>query len=120
MTSTPEQKPLLTEATECRFIHRPDRDRQLEFRIPRQALAAKAEFAFAKEARWEARGKSGLAEAALDDVFTDDITFPARDGYLLGATLFLPRGAKRHAVLINSATAVPLRPSPRNGFTTYI
>jgi predicted alpha/beta hydrolase len=28
------------------------------------------------------------------------------DGYLLAATLFLPRGAKRHAVLINSATAV--------------
>jgi predicted alpha/beta hydrolase len=26
---------------------------------------------------------------------------------LLGATLFLPPGAKRHAVLINSATAVP-------------
>ena len=48
-----------------------------------------------------------MAEAALDDVFIDDITFPARDGYLLGATLFLPRGAKRHAVLINSATATP-------------
>jgi predicted alpha/beta hydrolase len=50
-----------------------------------------------------------VAEAALDDVFIDDITFPATDGYLLGATLFLPRGAKRHAVLINSATAVPRR-----------
>ena len=48
-----------------------------------------------------------MAEAGLDDVFTDDITFPAADRYLLGATLFLPRGAKRHAVLINSATAVP-------------
>jgi len=52
------------------------------------------------------RGKS-VAEAGLDDVFIDDITFPATDGYLLGASLFLPRGAKRHAVLINSATAVP-------------
>ena len=48
-----------------------------------------------------------MAEAALDDVFIDDISFPAADRYLLGATLFLPRGAKRHAVLINSATAVP-------------
>jgi len=48
-----------------------------------------------------------VGEAAPDDVFIDDITFPAADGYLLGATLFLPRGAKRHAVLINSATAVP-------------
>ena len=48
-----------------------------------------------------------MAEAALDDVFIDDIILPAADGYLLGATLFLPRGAKRHAVLINSATAVP-------------
>ncbi len=42
-----------------------------------------------------------------DDVFSDDITVPATDGYPLAATLFLPRGAKRHAVLINSATAVP-------------
>jgi predicted alpha/beta hydrolase len=48
-----------------------------------------------------------VAQARLDDVFIDDITFPAADGYLLGATLFLPRGTKRHAVLINSATAVP-------------
>src|SRR3954470_2900640 len=33
---------------------------------------------------------------------------PAADRYPLGATLFLPRTAKRsHAVLINSATAVP-------------
>ena len=43
----------------------------------------------------------------MDDVFSDDITVPATDGYPLAATLFLPRGAKRHAVLINSATAVP-------------
>ena len=50
-----------------------------------------------------------MTEADLDDVFVDDITFPARDGYALGATLFLPRGAKQHAVLINSATAVPRR-----------
>jgi len=55
-----------------------------------------------------------VAEAGLDDVFVDDITFPAKDGYLLGATLFLPRGAKRHAVLINSATALPRK--IRNGF----
>jgi predicted alpha/beta hydrolase len=48
-----------------------------------------------------------VREAELDDVFIDDITFPAADGYALGATLFLPRGAKQHAVLINSATAVP-------------
>ncbi len=48
-----------------------------------------------------------MAETELDDVFIDDITIPAEDGYALGASLFLPRGAKRHAVLINSATAVP-------------
>ncbi len=42
-----------------------------------------------------------------DDVFSDDITVPATDGYPLAATLYLPRRAKRHAVLINSATAVP-------------
>jgi predicted alpha/beta hydrolase len=47
-----------------------------------------------------------VTEAEFDDVFIDDITFPAGDGYALGATLFLPRGAKHHAVLINSATGV--------------
>jgi predicted alpha/beta hydrolase len=59
-----------------------------------------------------------VAEAALDDVFIDDITFPATDGYLLGATLFLPRAAKRHAVLINSATAVPRK--IYRGFAGYL
>jgi predicted alpha/beta hydrolase len=59
-----------------------------------------------------------VAEAALDDVFIDDITFPALDGYVLGATLFLPRGAKRHAVLINSATAVPRK--IYKGFAGYL
>jgi predicted alpha/beta hydrolase len=54
----------------------------------------------------------------LDDVFIDDITFPAADGYLLGASLFLPRGAKRHAVLINSATAVPRK--IYRGFAGYL
>jgi predicted alpha/beta hydrolase len=49
-----------------------------------------------------------VTEAALDDVFIDDIVIPAVDGYLLAATLFLPRCAKRQAaILINSATAVP-------------
>ncbi len=59
-----------------------------------------------------------MAEAALDDVFIDDITFPATDGYQLGATLFLPRGVKRHAVLINSATATPRR--IYKGFAGYL
>ena len=59
-----------------------------------------------------------MAEPALDDVFIDDISFPATDGYLLGASLFLPRGVKRHAVLINSATAVPRR--IYRGFAGYL
>jgi predicted alpha/beta hydrolase len=63
-------------------------------------------------------GGIAVAEAALDDVFIDDISFPAADGYLLGASLFLPRGAKRHAVLINSATAVPRR--IYRGFAGYL
>jgi predicted alpha/beta hydrolase len=83
-------------------------DRQLEFWRQSAALATKTEFAFA-EAVAKAWGKIGVAEAALDDVFVDDISFPAMDGYLLGATLFLPRGARRHAVLINSAISVPRR-----------
>ena len=59
-----------------------------------------------------------MAEAVLDDVFADDITFPAKDGYSLGGTLFLPRGAKRHAVLISSATAVPRQ--IYKGFASYL
>ena len=59
-----------------------------------------------------------MSEAALDDVFTDDITVPAADGYKLGATLFLPRGVKSHAVLINSATAVPRK--FYRGFAGYL
>ena len=59
-----------------------------------------------------------MAEAVLDDVFADDITFPAKDGYSLGGTLFLPRGAKRDAVLISSATAVPRQ--IYKGFASYL
>jgi predicted alpha/beta hydrolase len=54
----------------------------------------------------------------LDDVSIEDVTVPATDGYPLGATLFLPRGATRHAVLINSATAVPRR--FYRGFAGYL
>ncbi len=57
-------------------------------------------------------------DAALDDVFIDDITMPAADGYALAGTLFLPRGAKHHAVLINSATAVPRK--IYRGFAGYL
>lgn len=46
-------------------------------------------------------------DVAPDDVFIDEISFPATDRYVLTGTLFLRRGTKRHAVLINSATAVP-------------
>ena len=55
----------------------------------------------------------------MDDVFADDIIVPAADRYPLGATLFLPRTGKRsHAVLINSATAVPR--SLYRGFAGYL
>jgi predicted alpha/beta hydrolase len=66
----------------------------------------------------ESTGVIAVAEAALDDFFTDDISLPATDGYSLGATLFLPLGAKRHAVLINSATAVPRQ--VYRGFAGYL
>jgi predicted alpha/beta hydrolase len=59
-----------------------------------------------------------VPEAGLDDVFIDDITFPATDGYLLAATLYLPRGIKRHAVLINSAAAVQRK--LYRGFASYL
>ncbi|VIO72645.1 hypothetical protein CI1B_42910 [Bradyrhizobium ivorense] len=63
-------------------------------------------------------GGNAVAGAALDDVFSDDIVVPAVDGHPLGATLFLPRGAKRRAVLINSATAVPRK--VYRGFAGYL
>src|SRR6201991_2763293 len=59
-----------------------------------------------------------LTDAGLDDVFADDITVPAADGYRLGATLFLPRGARRRAALISSATAVPRK--IYRGFAGYL
>jgi predicted alpha/beta hydrolase len=63
-------------------------------------------------------GGDAVAEQAQDDVFVDDITLPAADGYPLAATLFLPRGAKRNAVLINSATAVQRK--LYRGFAGYL
>src|SRR6266478_3754193 len=117
MTLTPEQKPLLITGSEGRFIHRLMPDRQLDFWSASEALAAIAEFAFVAQLS-EGPGDNAVAATALDDFFSDDITFPAMDGYLLGATLFLPLGAKRHAVLINSATAVPRR--IYRGFAGYL
>jgi len=61
---------------------------------------------------------TALTEAGLDDVFVDDITVPAADGYKLGATLFLPRGTRRKAALISSATAVPRK--IYRGFAGYL
>ncbi|WGR96971.1 alpha/beta fold hydrolase [Bradyrhizobium sp. ISRA443] len=63
-------------------------------------------------------GVHAVAAAALDDVFSDDIVVPAVDGYPLAATLFLPRGVKQRAVLINSATAVPRK--LYRGFAGYL
>ena len=69
-------------------------------------------------------GILGLDTADMDVIrtggpaFTDDVSLPATDGYLLGATLFLPLGAKHHAVLINSATAVPRQ--VYRGFAGYL
>jgi predicted alpha/beta hydrolase len=57
-------------------------------------------------------------QTGLDDVFADDIRFQAADGFWLGATLYLPRGARSHAVLINSATAVPRK--IYRGFAGYL
>ena len=60
-----------------------------------------------------------MAEATFDDVYADDIIVPAADRYPLGASLFLPRSGKRsHAVLINSATAVPRK--LYSGFASYL
>lgn len=50
-----------------------------------------------------------MTDAVSDDVFADDIRIPADDGFSLAASLFMPRGPRRNAVLISSATAVPRR-----------
>lgn len=46
-------------------------------------------------------------DAASDDVFIDEISFPATDGYALTGTLFLPRGTKRVYAFMNFV-GVPL------------
>jgi hypothetical protein len=48
----------------------------------------------------------------------EDITIAARDGYPLAATMVVPAGRPRAAVLINSATAVPRK--IYRGFATYL
>ena len=63
-------------------------------------------------------GDIAVPAADLDDVFVDDITLPAADGYALAATLYLPRGRQAAAVLINSATAVPRK--IYRGFASYL
>jgi predicted alpha/beta hydrolase len=59
-----------------------------------------------------------VTETLQDEAFSDDIIVPAADGYPLAATLFLPRGPKRHAVLINAATATPRK--IYRGFAGYL
>ena len=123
------------------------RQRTSNPRLARQILASKAKFAFV-EVKGEVpappirpswidsaalavqEGQIGgtsnrlyfgvfvVSEAVQDEAFLDDIIVPAADGYPLAATLFLPRGPKRHAVLINAATATPRK--IYRGFAGYL
>ena len=63
------------------------------------------------------KGFPGM-DAVTDDVFIDDITFQAVDGYSLAATLFMPRGPRHQAILINSGVAIPRKIYA--GFATYL
>jgi predicted alpha/beta hydrolase len=54
----------------------------------------------------------------LSEILVQDTTLPARDGFVLAATVFAPPSAPRGAVLINSATAVPRK--IYRGFATYL
>jgi predicted alpha/beta hydrolase len=83
--------------------------RYYRFQISRQALAGKAEFSSVEVVSNLVSESAQVSMATLEDVFCDDITIPAMDGYALAATLFLPRAGKRNAVVINSATATPRR-----------
>jgi predicted alpha/beta hydrolase len=106
MTLTPEQKPLLIVDSEGPVYTQADDGPPVGIPPSDAIPCGKSRIRICCNGR-QSTGKIAVAKAALDDVFIDDISFPAMDGYLLGATLFLPRGAKRHAILINSATAVP-------------
>jgi predicted alpha/beta hydrolase len=54
----------------------------------------------------------------MSDVLSQDTTITARDGLVLGATVYTGETAPRGAVLINSATAVPRK--IYRGFATYL
>jgi predicted alpha/beta hydrolase len=64
------------------------------------------------------RRETEVTETAPDEIVIEDISFPATDGYQLGGSLYLPRGARRHAVLISSATAVPRK--IYRGFASFL
>src|SRR5260370_40498212 len=114
---TPEQKPLLICGHEGPGYTQAADGPPVGFPPPQTSPCGKSRIRICWQRR-ESTGEIAVAEAALDDVFIDDITFPAADRDLLGATLFLPRGAKRHAVLINSATPVPRK--IYMGFARYL
>jgi len=95
-------------------IHSRPANRQLQIAKRLQGLAVHTKTRFGN------RGRMGgaVAETDSDDIFADDIRVSASDGYPLAATLFLPRGPRRNAVLINSATAVPRK--IYRGFASYL
>lgn len=59
-----------------------------------------------------------VQEVQVQEVLVQDTTIAARDGFVLGATVFTPESAPRAVVLINSATAVPRR--IYRGFAGYL
>src|SRR5260370_30658482 len=117
MALTPEQKPLLMAGSGVPAYTQANGRPPVGFPLLRTSPCGKSRIRICCGAR-KTREEIAVAEPGLDDVFADDITVPAADGYPLAATLFLPRLAKRHAVLINSATAVP--PKLDRGFAGYL
>src|ERR1700739_2940588 len=81
----------------------------IDFRFHGKPLRQKLDSPLLKSGSNLVSGSAQVSMATLEDVFCDDITIPAMDGYALAATLFLPRAGKRNAVVINSATATPRR-----------
>ena len=119
MTLTPEQKPLLkAEERSGRVIHRPRPGPPVGFQPSSdKPLRQKPNSHLLVPSRDERR-KSRWQRLRWTTFLSTTSPSPLTDGYLLGATLFLPRGAKRHAVLINSATAVPRK--IYRGFAGYL
>src|SRR5260370_25254373 len=108
MALTPEQNPLLMAGSGVPAYTQAKGRPPVGFPLLRTSPCGKTRIRICCGAR-KPKEEIAVAEPGLDDVFADDITVPAADGYPLAPTLFLLRAAKRQALLIKS----PTTPTPQ-------